>query len=235
MKAILFDLDGTLLPMDNDKFIEAYVKLLAKTAMGWGYDPKKMTEGLWKGTMGMMKNDGQCPNAQIFWQIFNEQMGMDTTADIEKFDAFYSNEYHQIRGLTEENPLAREAIETAREKAELVIIATSPLFPACGVTTRMGWVGLDYEEFPLVTNYENCHYCKPNPEYYMEILRRFDLDPKDCLMVGNDVDEDIIPTKGLGMKTFLITDCLINRKEKSMEEADAHGTFRDMIDYLKKL
>ena len=234
-KAILFDLDGTLLPMDNDEFVKIYFKLLAGKAIGWGYNPETIVDGIWTGTKAMIVNDGSCLNVDDFCNTFDKVMEKDTRADIQKFDGFYTNEFHQAKVGTGENPLAREAVELAREKAGTVVLATNPLFPPCGVDTRMGWVGLNSEDFALVTNYENSHFCKPNPDYYREILQKLNLQPEDCLMIGNDMDEDIIPTKGLGMKNFLLTDSLINRGNKSLDEADAHGTFADLITYLKAL
>ena len=235
LKAILFDLDGTLLPMDNDEFVKLYFGLLAKKAIGWGYNPETIVDGIWKGTKSMIVNDGSRLNVDAFWDTFDQMMEKDTRADMKKFDSFYTNEFHQAKAGTGENPYAVEAVKLAAEKAELVVLATNPLFPPCGVETRMGWVGLKSEDFALVTNYENSHFCKPNPAYYQEIMEKLDLKPEECLMVGNDMDEDIIPTKSLGMKNFLLTDSLLNRSGKSLDEADAHGTFAELLVYLKEL
>lgn len=235
LKGVLFDLDGTLLPMDNDEFIKIYFKLLSAKAVGWGYNPDTISDGIWQGTKAMVMNDGSRLNMDAFWDTFDVLMEKDTRADIRKFDSFYTGEFHQAKVGTGENPLACEAVALAKEKAGTVVLATNPLFPPCGVETRMGWVGLHYDDFALVTNYENSHYCKPNPDYYLEIMQKLNLDPKECLMVGNDMDEDVIPAKGLGMKTFLLTDNLINRKNKSLDEADAHGSFVDLLQYLRAL
>lgn len=234
-KAILFDLDGTLLPMDNDEFVNVYFKLLAAKAIGWGYDREKIVDGIWTGTKAMITNDGKRLNMDAFWDTFDQLMEKDTRADMHRFDEFYTNEFHQAKAATGENPFAKEAVSIAAQKADQVILATNPLFPACGVATRMGWVGLGFEDFALVTNYENSHFCKPNPAYYQEIMEKMDLNPQECLMIGNDIDEDVVPAKALGMKTFLLTDTLINRKGKSLDEADHHGSFQEMLEFLKNL
>ena len=49
-------------------------------------------------------------------------------------------------------------------------------------------------------------------------------------MVGNDVDEDMCAAK-LGFDTFLITDCLINRRDKSISKYK-HSSFKDFYDWL---
>ena len=43
---VLFDLDGTLLPMDLDAFIHTYFGLLAQKAAPYGYEPKPLMDGL---------------------------------------------------------------------------------------------------------------------------------------------------------------------------------------------
>ena len=40
IKAVLFDLDGTLLPMDQDVFLKSYLGSLSKKLAPAGYDPK---------------------------------------------------------------------------------------------------------------------------------------------------------------------------------------------------
>ena len=46
IKVVLFDLDGTLLPMDQDKFIEAYFGGLVKKLAPHGYEPQKLIGGI---------------------------------------------------------------------------------------------------------------------------------------------------------------------------------------------
>ena len=55
---------------------------------------------------------------------------------------------------------------------------------------RIRWAGIDAEDFEVITTYETYHYCKPNPKYFQEVMEEFGLNPKECLMVGNDVQED---------------------------------------------
>ena len=67
---ILFDLDGTLLPMDQEAFTTGYFKLLAKKLAPYGYEPKSLVDAIWAGTAAMVKNDGSCTNEQAFWKKF---------------------------------------------------------------------------------------------------------------------------------------------------------------------
>ena len=45
---------------------------------------------------------------------------------------------------------------------------------------------------------------KPDPRYYEQIVKAFGVDPQLCIMVGDRIDNDIIPAKQLGMRTILI-------------------------------
>lgn len=65
-QAILFDLDGTLLPMDLDQFTEGYFHLLAQTAAPYGYREETLVPALWKGVGAMVKIRATAPIARPF-------------------------------------------------------------------------------------------------------------------------------------------------------------------------
>ena len=70
--------------------------------------------------------------------------------------------------------------------------------------------GLDADDFGLITTYEDYSCCKPNIEYFRTVLDELSLDPAECLMVGNDVEEDLV-VRDLGVKTYLVTDTMEKR------------------------
>ncbi len=233
-KAILFDLDGTLLPMDNDAFTKCYFQYLAQTAAKWGYtDSKLLVQGVWDGVKAMVMNTGDQTNFDVFWDCFCQIIGTDCRADIPKFNTFYDNEFHLARRATAPTPLAKKAVATAREKADYVILATNPLFPANGDATRLSWIDLKMDDFDLVTDYTNSCHCKPNPAYYQDILDQFSLQPSECLMIGNDVQEDYEAASALGISVYLIDDYLIQRKDAPIP--CPHGSYDDMIACLQQL
>ena len=49
IKVVLFDLDGTLLPMDQDEFVKAYFGGIAKKLAPYGYEPNKLVKSIWAG------------------------------------------------------------------------------------------------------------------------------------------------------------------------------------------
>ena len=94
---------------------------------------------------------------------------------------------------------------------------------------RMNWAGVNIDDFSYITSYENSHYCKPSKEYYTEIAELLDLNPAECLMVGNNATEDMVAREA-GMEVFLLTDCLINDDNVDLSQFRRGG-----FDELKKL
>ena len=233
IKAVLFDLDGTLLPLDQDKFVMHYLGLLAKRLALIGYDKDKLMKVMWAGVGAMVKNDGICTNEEIFWKVFTDAFGQESLNDKPFIDEFYENEFNQISKVCGFAKEAKEIVEFVKEKGKLPVLATNPLFPHMATENRMRWAGLEPKMFAAYTTYEDCHYCKPNPKYYEELLQKLELKPEECIMVGNDFDEDILATEKLGMQGFLLTDCLLNRGEKDIS-GYLQGDFTALKEYLEK-
>lgn len=233
IKNILFDLDGTLLPMDQDKFAKGYFDRLVKKLAPLGYDPQKTVDGIWAGTAAMVKNNGTVTNEEAFWKKFSEIFGEKSLDDKPVFDEFYRVEFEEVKSDCGFNPSAAKAVKRLKERGFRLILATNPIFPAVATESRIKWAGLDKEDFELYTTYEDSHYCKPNPEYYREITEKLSLDPAECLMVGNDAEEDTAAEK-LGIKVFLLTDYLINKKERDIS-AYPHGGFEELLKYTEEL
>ena len=227
---IFFDLDGTLLPMDQELFVEQYTNRLAQYMAPHGYDPKLLIKGLWTGTGAMMKNDGAMTNEALFWKIFCPIVGKDALVDLEKFDCFYRTDFQNVKEVCGFAPQAAETVHRLKARGFRVVLATNPLFPAVATESRIRWAGLEPEDFLHYTTYENSSFCKPNPKYYEEIVTKLGLDPKTCLMVGNDVTEDGA-AKALGMDVFFLTDCLINKEGKDISN-EPHGSFAELEAFL---
>ena len=230
---ILFDLDGTLLPMDQDTFVKDYLNRMAKKLAPHGYDPDLLVKGIWKGTGAMVKNDGARTNAEVFWEVFNALMGRDCRNGEELFLDYYRNEFQEVRHACGFNAQAAEAIQEIKALGYRVGLATNPLFPAIATRSRARWAGLDPEDFEIITTYENSRHCKPNPDYYRDVLATLDVKPENCVMVGNDVQEDMV-AETLGMKVFLLTDSLINRTGEDISRYP-HGSFGELMDFIRGL
>ena len=230
LTTVLFDLDGTLLPMDNDAFTKGYFKLLVAKLAPHGYEPRQLVDVIWAGTAAMVKNDGSQSNEAAFWKKFAAIYGEQGLLDKPLFDEFYRTDFQAAKNLCGINSNAAAVVHTIKEMGLRVALATNPIFPAVATESRIRWAGLEPEDFELYTTYENIGYCKPNPDYYREITKRLDVRPEECLMVGNDVAEDMI-ARSIGMQVFLLTDCLINKNGKDIAEYP-RGSFEQLTRFV---
>lgn len=233
IKTIFFDLDGTLLPMDQDLFIKAYLGGLIKTLAPKGYDPEAIGNALWASTRAMMKNDGKVSNEEMFWRSFSAILGDDVRSHEPLLEEFYAGDFQKVSQVCGHNPKARELVLRLKKAGYRVILATSPLFPKVATDSRIRWAGLEPDDFSYVTTYENSNYCKPNPVYYTDLCDKLGIGPKEVLMIGNDVGDDMV-AETVGMKVYLMTDDLINRKERDLNDFN-HGSFEDLCVFLEEL
>jgi hypothetical protein len=95
-------------------------------------------------------------------------------------------------------------IEWASSRGYRIAIATDPLFPRKATHHRLRWAGFDPEQFELVSSFDDFHFSKTHPAYYAEVLGRLGWPDGPVLMVGNDVERDMIPAHRLGLKTYFI-------------------------------
>lgn len=230
---VLFDLDGTLLPMDQEAFTKSYFHHLTAALAPRGYEPKKLIDGVWAGTAAMVRNDGTRSNEAVFWDRLAEQLGEAVRADEPLFAHFYANGFQLARASCGFTPRAAETVRALKARGFRVALATNPIFPAIATESRIRWAGLEPEEFELVTTYEGSAFCKPNPDYYREVARKLGVRGEDCLMIGNDATEDLAAREA-GMEVFLLTDCLINKQGRDLADVP-HGDFDALAAYLEQL
>ncbi len=228
---VLFDLDGTLLPLEQDHFVATYFKFLAKKMAQRGYESESFIKSIVAGTKAMAANDGTCTNEEVFWKTFTSVHGDISAEDKAAFDEFYRVEFQQVQSVCGFNPEAAKCVNELKSMGYKVGVATNPMFPQAATHSRVRWAGLDAKEFVCCTTFEDYRHCKPNPEYYIEVAENIGEKPEACLMVGNDVDEDMIAS-GVGMKVFLLKDCLLNRHNKDIS-GYPQGSFKELIDYIK--
>ena len=232
IKAVLFDLDGTLLPMDQELFTKAYFKVLATHLAPLGYEPQSLIDAIWKGTVAMIKNDGTQTNEVTFWNAFSGIFGEKVREDEPEFDKFYRTGFSSVKDVCGFSKKAAEIVRSLREQGIKVVLATNPIFPSIATENRMRWAGLEPSDFEFFTTYENTSYCKPNLSYYKDIVSRLGVAPHECIMVGNDVGDDMI-AKELGMKVFLLTDNLINKDGVDISQYP-NGNFDELCAYIQK-
>lgn len=230
VSTVLFDLDGTLLPMDNDAFVKAYFSLLTAEMAPHGYAPQEVLRGMGAGLDAMVHNDGARTNEEVFWDSFAAALGERVRKEQQLFESFYAGSFQQARAACDFTPLAKKVVSRVQEKGLRPVLATNPVFPAVATESRIRWAGLSPADFCLYTTYENSCRCKPNPAYYTEILDKIGCAPEECLMVGNDATEDMVAAQ-MGMQVFLLTDCLLNRTGADIS-AYPQGDFAALLRYI---
>ena len=233
IKVVLFDLDGTLLPMKQEDFVKAYFGGLAKTMAPFGYNPEKLIAGVYAGTEGMVKNQSEKTNEEVFWEIFAKMLGGNVREDEGRFENYYNTLFDDVRLVCGFNENAKKVVNEVKNMGYRIALATNPIFPQIATKKRIAWTGLDFNDFEYVSTYENSNRCKPNLDYYKNIIDKLGVLPQECLMVGNDVGEDMVAQE-LGMNVFLVTDCLINKKGMDLSTFP-QGSLIQLLDHLKNI
>jgi HAD superfamily hydrolase (TIGR01549 family) len=233
-KNFLFDLDGTLLPMNMDEFVKLYFASLCKRFSPIvRLSPDALVNAVLKGTVAMTKNDNSNINKDVFWKEASEACNMDLTPYIEQFDDYYLTEFINAKNATSVTPYAKKCVDFAKQQGGKLIAATNPIFPEVATLRRLSWAGVSGNDFDYITTYENFGCCKPNLKYFEIICDRCGINPEESIMIGNDVDEDMCAAE-LGFDTYLITDCIVNRKNKDYSMYK-NGSFADFYEFLTTL
>lgn len=229
-KNLLFDLDGTLLPLDMDEFFHSYFSGILKKIVHFGLDPQASKQGFLAGIDAMVHNDGSRTNEVAFWETFT-QLAKTNKETLEPYlEQFYLNEFQEFQSHTTAYPGLSKVLHNLKTKGHRLFLATNPLFPRIATLSRIRWAGLDASLFEEITTYEHYHYCKPNSKYFVELLNKFKLDPQDCFMVGNDTVEDLC-IRELKIETYLITDHLIDQTN-GQYQSEYQGSMNEFIRFI---
>mgnify|MGYP001952443434 CR=1 FL=1 len=222
MDAILFDLDGTLLELDMDRFLPVYLQRLAAWVAGL-FEPEDFLRQLLRATAAVIENrDRSRLNHDILYEVLWNSLDParhpgarpERRAEaLARFERFYREQFPQLQFMARRRPEAPAVVEAARARGWKVVLATNPIFPRVAIEERLRWAGLDAGRFHLVTVLENMHSCKPQPDYYREIAGILGVPPERCLMVGNDLRDDIAPARAAGMAVYVVDGLVLHEGE----------------------
>jgi len=230
IKAILFDLDGTLLEIEMQKYIPSYAASLA-ARLHHLVAVDKTVAAIFSAISALINREsGQASNATYFHQHIADRLDLDAERVERSFAGFFSDGLAILDPHMQPHPLARTLIEQSLKRGLTVVIATNPVFPQVVVEARLARAGLAEFNFQLVTSFENCSRCKPNPEYFRAIMTRLNLSAEACLMVGNDTKHDLAARK-LGIPTFLVDTWLIDRCQGEFK-SDLRGDHSALLEFI---
>lgn len=232
-RGILFDLDGTLLQVEMRRFIPAYTRGLA-ACFDDVTDPKRFAAGLLQATLALLKRqDGSQSNESFFLTLLEEQLDIAAGLFNLRLQQYCLEGLPQLAPMVQAHALARDVLERCRQSGLRVVLATNPVFPRAVVEARLDWGGMLDFPFELVTSYENSRFCKPHPGYFADILDFLGLAPEECLMVGNDTEQDLAARQA-GVATFLV-DTWLEDRCSGVFATDYRGDLADLYRFIDGL
>jgi len=204
LKAILFDLDNTLILFDEARFYQEYFRRIERRFADL-MPANIFRKRLISATHALLQNNGKMINAEYFMSAFTEQSTDRRDRLWNRFLHFYETEYDKIKVNVRLPDDLHETFDEIGQTGLKLVLASNPIFPLNVQMKRLAWASLDHFHFDLVTHIENMSFCKPRIEYYLEICRKIDEPTQGCLMVGNDPINDMIAARA-GLKTYLTDD-----------------------------
>lgn len=206
LRAVFFDLDGTLLDLEIEKFMPPYIERLTD-AVAERIPADRFQPALLAAVDAVIRDgNASASNEARFWSAFERLSGVrhDEIADL--VERFYAEEFPRLSYVSSRVSVAAEVVAEARRRVDCLVLATNPIFPARAIAARMEWAGLDPSLFDFVTTYEVMRVTKPHARYYAEICGKFHLDPVEVLMIGNDPKLDIAGAAEARLWTYLVDD-----------------------------
>ena len=231
IKALLFDLDDTLLVNDMATFTPHYMRALT-SRLKKVLPPKQFLRALDIAMRAMFRNDGMSrTNAEVFADAFFPHLDRAPDEIMSAFDAFYAEDYDALSKHVEVDPDARVLMDLVVERGYRVAIATQPVFPLQAILARLRWanVGVSEYHYDFVSCYENMCACKPHPRYFLSIVEHLGCVPQECMMIGDSPEADM-PARRLGLKTFWVDR---RRTPRYGITCDSLGNLRDLINLIK--
>ena len=200
-KAVLLDLDGTLINNDRNKFGDEYIKLVYRRF------PKSISfpefeKAIYTVFTAMIKNDGTRTNEQLFKETFFPLIDYPADEGIEIFHQAHKEDFPRLKDPAEKIPGVENVVKELFTRGLKVVIATNPIFPAELNYERLRWAGVDGLPYHRITSYENSRFAKPNLLYFQEILDHIGVAPEQALMVG-DEHMDMV-ARDVGIDTFFV-------------------------------
>lgn len=229
IRGILFDLDGTLLDIDLQRFLGRYFGALREATLSFASPETAdiVMEAVHRGTRAMMEPHPGTTNASAFAEEFQAASGTSFESVREVYDKFYADVFPTLSDDAMPAAGARRVVEVARGLGLRIAIATNPIFPRVAVEHRLAWAGMDDLELDVLTTYEHMLACKPHPEYFSQTADLIGVEPQHCMMVGDDRYLDM-PAADIGMRTYYVG-------ADAETFADYRGTLDDLADLLPRL
>lgn len=193
IKAIVFDLDGTLI--DTERY---YVGLGTEVSKEMGYDiPREVILSL------------RSLNRKFSKPMLQEMYGADFD-----FDYFHRTRKERFAKLLEEQgiekkPGADEILDYLKENGYRIAVATATDIERAEKYLRE--INL-YDKFDQIISVSNVANGKPMPDVYLEACRQLGEEPADCMAV-EDSENGVKSAYGAGMRVVMVPDLAPPKEE----------------------
>jgi FMN phosphatase YigB (HAD superfamily) len=204
IKAVLIDLDNTLVLFDESVFFEDYLVRL-HVAFSDVMNRQFFRIRLLDSTRALVENDGRQTNAVHFMDRFAAGFEDRREDFLKRFAEYYSGPFLELKSHFHPVAKSRDVLRFIVESGLKCVIASNPLWPMAVQKQRLIWAGLGDLPFDHITHVDNTSFCKPRLGYFQEIGNAIEVPPEQCLMVGNDPINDMAAGR-IGMKTYFTTD-----------------------------
>ncbi len=231
--SLLVDLDNTLLGNEMAEFLPVYLNSLSKNFPRWSR--AEFVNHLMSATQVMVrKNLPEYTLEQVFDQAFYPSLGIEKGSLAPDLYRFYMNEFGDLGYLTQRRPYAIELVNRAFSKNWDVVVATNPIFPKIAIQKRLSWAGFsDSTPFKLISSFEEFHFAKPNPAYYAEILALLGCPDQPAVMIGDNLEDDILPAAKMGISSYLVTSHPVSLPQ-SLDTLVGQGPIKNALSWLEQ-
>lgn len=211
IKAVLFDLDDTLLDINFTAFMTRYVAGLSGLLGDISRAPAPlMGIPFTKAYLAIEDRDrsDDLTNHQLFINKVHALTGipMDDPAIADAIDCYEREFVPAMRGgIVAARPQrgGRQAVDVVHELGLTCALATNPAFSEACVEARMSWADVSLKDFVRISNWDNAYRLKPNARFYQEFVNALGLTCDECLMVGNDSRRDFA-RPDCGLRTIYV-------------------------------
>lgn len=207
IKAILFDLDNTLLVNPTRGFVTEYLRL-ADVFFRKHWGEERMSDTLRHVMKALIERTSyNRTNFSIMLEAIQKTTSRSSQEIIDAWKVFFEQVYPSLQACVHPVEGAPELIQHLLESEYAIVIATNPVYPAIAIQKRLQWAGLPHQlhNYAFVSHAENTHTVKPDPAYYAELIARVGIEPDEVIVVGDDVANDMRPAEILRMHTYHVT------------------------------
>ena len=207
MKNIMFDLYGTLIDINTDEEnIGFWIKLNKKYK--YSNDFFDLKNDYLKECMILEKDKEEIEILDVFKKLFSNYDSKDVALYFRKISTKYIKLYKNVIKMLK---------ELKKKGYKLYVLSNAQ---ASFTIPELKKLKI-YKYFDDIAISSDYGVKKPNEEFYISAMNKFNILPSDTIMIGNDYECDIAPANKLGIKTIFIKSNLTPKNQ--LQPHDLNG------------